>query len=64
MSERYVVRDASGPGWEWLPDWCVVDTARQVRVAAYDAESSAYQDAAQRNQEEVADAAEGEGRHG
>lgn len=39
--KRFQVRDATGPGWEWLPDWCVVDTKRQVRVAVYDDEASA-----------------------
>jgi hypothetical protein len=39
--ERFEVRDATGPGWDWLPDWVVVDTEQQVRVAAYDDEESA-----------------------
>jgi hypothetical protein len=51
VKQRYVVRDASGPGWEWLPDWCVVDTERQVRVAAYDEEGLAREDCAERNEE-------------
>lgn len=41
QQQRFEVRDATGPGWDWLPDWCVVDTEKQVRVAAYDDEASA-----------------------
>lgn len=40
-SERFEVREATGPAWDWLPDWVVVDTERQVRAAAYDDEASA-----------------------
>lgn len=39
--ERFEVRDATGLGWDWLPDWCVVDTEKKVRVAAYDDEAAA-----------------------
>lgn len=39
VKERFQVRDATG--WDWLPDWCVVDTEKQVRVAAYDDEAAA-----------------------
>jgi hypothetical protein len=53
---RFVVRDATGRGWEWLPDWCVVDTVKQVRVAAYNSENEARKDAAERNEEVVPDA--------
>ncbi len=48
---RFEARDATGPGWEWLPYWCVVDTIRQVRVAAYSSEKEARRDAARRNAE-------------
>lgn len=40
-TERFEVRDSSGPGWEWLPGWCVVDTVKQVRAAAYNDEATA-----------------------
>jgi hypothetical protein len=49
VSERFVVRDATSPCWEWLPDWLVIDTEKEVRVAAYDDEQSALADAAERN---------------
>lgn len=49
--KRFEVRDASGPGWDWLPDWCVVDTEKQIRVAAYNDEETARADCAERNEE-------------
>ncbi len=48
--ERFVVREATGPAWDWLPDWLVVDLERKVRVGAYDDEQSAITDAALRNE--------------
>jgi hypothetical protein len=48
-SERFVVREAIGPGWDWLPDWLVIDTVSQVRAAAYNDKGSAVADAAERN---------------
>lgn len=62
MAERFQVRDATGFGWDWLPDWCVVDTERQVRVAAYERHGEAAADCAERNRMAEADWAEGEGR--
>lgn len=50
-AERFEVRDATGPGWDWLPDWCVVDTEKQTRVAAYDDEAAARADCDERNRE-------------
>lgn len=50
-SERFVVRDATGSGWDWLPDWLVIDTVKEIRAAAYDDKASAVADAAERNQE-------------
>lgn len=47
--ERFEVRDATGPNWDWLPDWVVVDTEKQVRVAAYNNKDQASADAAERN---------------
>lgn len=49
-AERFQVRDAKGAGYDWLPDWCVVDTVEQVRVAAYDDEGEARRDCAERNE--------------
>ncbi len=51
-SERFVIREATGPEWDWLPDWLVIDTVRQVRAAAYNDKESAVADAAERNAEE------------
>lgn len=48
-TERFVVREAPRPQWEWLPRWLVIDTLRQVRVGAYDDETFAKEDAAERN---------------
>lgn len=50
---RFVVRDATD--LDWLPDWCVVDTELQVRIAAYSDEAAAYIDAAERNLKEKND---------
>lgn len=52
MSERFVVREATGPAWDWLPDWLVIDTEREVRAAAYNDEATARADAAERNKED------------
>jgi hypothetical protein len=52
--DRYVIRDASGPGWEWLPDWLVIDTEKEVRAAAYDDEDSARKHCAELNAEDRA----------
>lgn len=49
--ERYDVRDARSAGYDWLPDWCVVDTVEQVRVAAYDDEGDARKHCAELNGE-------------
>ena len=46
--ERFEVRK-SGPGYEWLPAWCVVDTEEQVRAAAYNDEASAREHCAELN---------------
>jgi len=51
MSERFVVREATGPAWNWLPDWLVIDTEKEVRAAAYNDEAAAIADAAERNEE-------------
>jgi hypothetical protein len=48
MADRFVVR-ASGPGYDWLPAWCVVDTVKQVRASAYDSEEDARAHAAELN---------------
>lgn len=48
MKARFQVREA-GAGYEWLPRWCVIDTERQVRVAAYSDEATARADCAGRN---------------
>lgn len=48
-TDRFVVRGATGPAWDWLPDWLVIDTEKQVRAAAYNDEASAVADAAKRN---------------
>lgn len=49
VADRFVVREARGPAWNWLPRWCVIDLAKQVRAAAYDNEEQARADAAERN---------------
>lgn len=46
---RFQVRGATGPNWDWLPDWVVVDTEKEVRVAAYGDEGAARKDCAERN---------------
>jgi hypothetical protein len=51
MPERFQARDATGPNWDWLPDWVVVDTERQVRVAAYNDRAAAAADCNERNRE-------------
>jgi hypothetical protein len=50
--ERFEVRDATGPGWDWLPDWCVVDTQKEIRVSAYDDEETARAHCAELNQQD------------
>lgn len=49
MAERFQVRDATSPSWNWLPDWVVVDTEKKVRVAAYDDKDAALADCDERN---------------
>lgn len=49
--ERFQVRK-SGPGYEWLPDWCIVDTEKQVRAGAYGDEATARQHCAELNSED------------
>lgn len=53
MGERFQVRDARSRAYDWLPDWVVVDTVRQVRVAAYNDEASARADAQERNKSDA-----------
>lgn len=48
VEERFVVRK-SGPGYEWLPAFCIVDTEKQVRASAYDDEDEANRDCDSRN---------------
>ena len=48
---RYEVRDARAPVYDWLPDWVVVDTEKQVRAAAYNDEESARKHCAELNEE-------------
>lgn len=50
---RFEVRDVSGCGW--LPDFIVVDTELELRVAAYDSEEDAHEDCDERNAAEKAE---------
>ena len=43
---RFVVRECD---WDWLPDWLVIDTVKQIRAAAYDDEESARAHCAEMN---------------
>lgn len=45
---RFQVRHCT---WDWLPDWLVIDTEKEVRAAAYDDEAEARADCEARNQE-------------
>lgn len=49
--QRFEVREATGPAWDWLPDWLVIDTEREVRAAAYDDENAAREHCDELNQE-------------
>jgi hypothetical protein len=51
--ERFEVR-ASGPGYDWLPAFCVVDTVKQVRAGAWNTEAEADAHAAELNEKEAA----------
>lgn len=53
MNKRFVVREATGPAWDWLPDWLVIDTEKKVRAAAYHDEKSAIFDASERNADQT-----------
>lgn len=49
-SKRFEVRK-SGPGYDWLPAYCIVDTEKQVRAGAHSDEAAAQKHCAELNAE-------------
>jgi hypothetical protein len=45
---RFQVRK-SGPGYEWLPAYCIVDTEKHVRAGAHNDEAAAREHCAELN---------------